>query len=561
MQAVVQSLIAAIVDAAGVPENSLERLWDETDGSERDFVARVAELGLMRESDVFRLYAESMGLPFENPDVLDLEPEILDLLPEDVVRRYRCLPVRYDDDTLVVAMEDPLDLLALDTIQEILNVPVMPCLCPPETLRGGIEYKLRAGRGLDGLLQGLDLSQMDDSAFSSPQKLKEIAGENAIVQLVDWIIDQALRRKASDIHIEPGKAWLRLRLRIDGRLETVQKLPKPLHSAIISRIKILSVLDISERRRPQDGRFAKELTVGGAVEFRVSTLPSVDGEKAVLRILDKRNIQLDLDKLGFAKRDAHLLRSAANRPNGLILVTGPTGSGKTTTLYGVLDFLNTEDRNLITVEDPVEYHLAGVTQVQVDRKADRTFATALRSMMRQDPDVVMVGEIRDHETAEIAIHAALTGHMVLSTLHTNSSIGTITRLRDMHIASYLLAPTVRAIVAQRLVRRLCDACAEPHELPQRAIDELELEHTEPSNFRQPRGCRLCRDRGYVGRLPLHELLVWSGELADALMAEASENELLEIARSQGFRPMLADGANKARAGLTTIEEVLTAVRS
>ncbi|HMQ23706.1 MAG TPA: GspE/PulE family protein, partial [Planctomycetota bacterium] len=376
-------------------------------------------LGLLQEAEAWRIWARALGLDFENPDVFDIEAGVLNALPADVIRRHRCLPLRMSSEGLVVAMEDPLDLIGLDTIQEVLGGPAVPVVCPPETLKAGIEHRLHAGKGLEGLLASLDLANLENSAFATPQRLQEIAGEDAIVELVDHLITQALRRKASDVHIEPSNNVTRVRVRVDGRLETATRLPKPLHPALVSRIKVLAEMDIAERRRPQDGRFRRDMRAGGQVEFRVSTLPGVQGEKVVLRVLDRRNVELTLDRLGLSPAYADVLRRKSQEPNGMLLVTGPTGSGKTTTLYGLLAHLNSEDRNLLTVEDPVEYELAGTTQVQVSNKAQRGFATALRSILRQDPDVIMVGEIRDQETAEIAVHAALTGHMVLSTLHTN----------------------------------------------------------------------------------------------------------------------------------------------
>ncbi|MCB9919312.1 MAG: type II/IV secretion system protein [Planctomycetes bacterium] len=560
METKCRSVVAAIAEHASAPEAQIVRLLEESHGDERVLLQRITTLGLLSEVEAWRIWARALGLGFENPDVFDIEPAVLAILPEDVVRRHRCIAIRESEDGIVVAMEDPLDLIALDTIQEVLGGPAIPVVCPPETLRGGIEHRLHAGKGLEGLLASLDLANLENSAFATPQRLQEIAGEDAIVELVDHLITQALRRKASDVHVEPATNVTRVRVRVDGRLETAQRLPKPLHPAIVSRIKVLAEMDIAERRRPQDGRFRRDMRSGGQVEFRVSTLPGVQGEKVVLRILDRRNVDLTLDRLGLSAAHCATLRKKSQEPNGMILVTGPTGSGKTTTLYGLLSHLNSEDRNLLTVEDPVEYELAGTTQVQVSNKAQRGFATALRSILRQDPDVIMVGEIRDQETAEIAVHAALTGHMVLSTLHTNSAIGTVTRLIDMGIAQYLLAPSLRAIVAQRLVRRLCPECsvaADPSDAMLRALHC----NLDPSTFKAARGCRNCRERGFVGRIAIHEMLVWNDELARALSSSASEVGLCEIAHASGFEPMLHDGLQKASEGLTTLEEVASAVRA
>lgn len=557
----VPEVVAAVAKAGRVPASKLEELYRSVGGEDHAFAQRIVEMGLLQEAHVYRLLAESLGLEFENPDVTQLDAVVLAALPEDMVRRYSAIPLRVENDLLVVAMENPMDLLAIDAIQDEVGKALLPVMCPPETLRQGIERRMRSGRGIEALLANLDLDSMNQSAFASPQRLKEIAGDDAIVQLVDHLVEQAIARRVSDIHIEPEREQLRVRYRIDGRLETVQVLPKTLHAGIVSRVKILAVLDISERRKPQDGRFRIELSTGRPVEFRVSTLPAVHGEKAVLRVLDKSNVQLDLERQGLSARPAMELRAAASAPNGLVLVTGPTGSGKTTTLYGVLASLNHEDRNLITVEDPVEYELSGVTQVQVDVKAERTFAGTLRSILRQDPDVIMVGEIRDKETAEIAVHAALTGHMVLSTLHTNSALGTLTRLVDMGVPGYLLGPTIRAVVAQRLVRKLCGACAQPTEPTEHLLQEFGLVSMPAgANFMMPGGCSACRGRGFVGRVPVHEVLVWTPELASLLARGADETQLAEVAYEQGFVSMLRDGAAKAATGATTLEEVLAAVR-
>ncbi|MCB9869861.1 MAG: type II/IV secretion system protein [Planctomycetes bacterium] len=561
MQGAGAELLHALAKAGSTPLDSLSRVLEAEGGDESRFLERVIELGLMSESAAYRIYAAVLDLPFVEPLGADIEPATLHKVPADVVRSYRALPVREDEYGLVVAMANPFDLLAIDAVQEVAHLPVEPAVCSPRELDLAIDYHLRAGGGVERLLAGLTLDQVDESAFANPQKLKEAAGDGAIVELVDHILDIAVRRKASDVHIEAGAARVRVRIRIDGQLEPHLLLPRPLHAAILSRVKILANLDISERRRPQDGRFELTTAAGKAAQFRVSTLPAVHGEKAVLRVLEKNNVRLDLDELGFRPHIVQQLSDAASFPTGMVLVTGPTGSGKTTTLYGVLQYLNREDRNLVTVEDPVEHELEGTTQVPVDVKADRTFASVLRSILRQDPDVIMVGEIRDRETAATALHAGLTGHMVLSTLHTNSALGTVTRLVDMGIEPYLLAPTLRAIVAQRLVRRLCPQCAEPARPEPALLQRFGLDASAPGEFRRPVGCVACRQRGYLGRTPIQELLAWNQPLARCLSNGGTEEELRDIAVAGGFETMFADGAHKAARGLTTLEEVLTATRA
>jgi type II secretory ATPase GspE/PulE/Tfp pilus assembly ATPase PilB-like protein len=546
----------------GIPSEKAQELWRTAGANDFDFVERLHVLGLIPESDAYRLLAKSLDLPFENPDALDLDPVVLSVLPKEAMAQFQALPLRWQDGHLVVGLHNPTDLHTIDALQELARAPVMPTVVTPTAIAAGLRQRDSKGEGIEALLARLDLDRLDESAMATPQKLREVAGDNAIVDLVNLLIDAALRRRASDIHIESGRTRCKVRMRVDGCLEATQMLPKPLHSALISRIKVLADLDIAERRKPQDGQFRRKTGSGRIVEFRVSTLPAVHGEKAVLRVLDRTNVKLDLTDQGMTKDQADRLRAAASSPNGLVLVTGPTGSGKTTTLYGLLHFLHQEDSNLITVEDPVEYELENVTQVQVDPKAGRTFATVLRSMLRQDPDVVMVGEIRDQETGEIAVHAALTGHMVLSTLHTNSAIGAVTRLVDMGVEPYLLAPTITAVVAQRLVRRLCPDCAKPAPVPTEILARFGMaQFAHGGNWRRADGCGSCRSRGFIGRVPIYEILFWNDDLARLLAKGANEEELLVAARAHGFRDLLVDGIEKAWAGLTTIQEAMTVVRS
>jgi type IV pilus assembly protein PilB len=555
------SVVGRIVAETGMPAIAALKLLQSVRGDELAFVHEIVAQGLLPDTDAYRIFAAAMGLEFEVPDLATLDTAVLQRVPLEALRRYRAVPLRWDGSAMVTAMVNPLDLFAVDGFQESLGASILPVLTTPRFVSDAIRHREQVDQGIEGLLAKFELRAVDESALANPQRLREIAGEDAIVQLVDFLIDQAMRRRASDVHLELSRECLRVRYRIDGDLETVHRLPKTLHSAVLTRLKILATLDISERRRPQDGRFRRDPTAERAVELRVSTLPSLHGEKAVLRILDKSRTSLDLLAQGFTAVLAEHLMGAALAQNGMVLVTGPTGSGKTTTLYGVLHALNTEDRNLVTVEDPVEYELAGVTQVQVDVKADRTFGAVLRSILRQDPDVIMVGEIRDHETAELAVHAALTGHMVLSTLHTNSALATPSRLLDIGLEPYLLGPTLRAIVAQRLVRRLC-ACAQPATPPSELLASLtERELALEPGFRRAVGCRSCRNTGFAGRVAIHEVLRFTPELAALLSRGGDEMALKAAAAASGFEPLAIDGVRKAAAGQTTLEEVLAAVRT
>jgi type IV pilus assembly protein PilB len=366
-----------------------------------------------------------------------------------------------------------------------------------------------------------------------------------------------MRARASDIHIEPQRDGLRVRIRVDGDLDTLYMLPAGLHRAVVARVKVSSGMDIGESRKPQDGRIG----VSDKVELRVSVLPSVLGEKAVMRVLDRSGITLDPAKLGMTQHNLDLFRRGFTAPNGIVLLTGPTGSGKTTTLYTAMAELNQPDTNLVTVEDPVEYELSGTTQVQVDVKAERTFASALRAILRQDPDICMVGEIRDAETASIAVQAALTGHLVLSTLHTNDALSTIHRLCDMGVAPYLLGPALRCVVGQRLVPRICGECAEPASPEPTVRQEFGLGPDEGHGFRQGAGCQACRGRGKRGRVAIHEVLYVSPALASAISRAASEDDLQRLADEAGYVRMMQDGLDKAQQGLVTLEDVLAVARS
>ena len=555
-------LVNDIATSAAAPVESVLALYESVGEDDRAFVQRIVETGIVRDEEAWAIYALSLGIDFEDFDAYDLDPELLQKLTPEDIAGLRAVPVRWDDGLLVVAMENPTDLSTIDALQNALQVPILPAVATPHAIDVGLDCRRRADQGLEALLARLDLSDMSESAFANPQALKDIAGDDAIVQLCDHVLEQALRRKASDIHIEASREHLRVRLRIDGRLETLTTLPRSIHAPMVTRLKLVSHLDISERRKPQDGRFRIARSAHKSVEFRVSVLPAMHGEKVVMRVLDASKALLALADLGFAPDHEAALVDAAESPNGMVLVTGPTGSGKSTTLYGVLNHLNRTDRNLITAEDPVEYEMGGITQVHIDKKAGRSFADTLRAILRQDPDVIMVGEIRDHETAEIAVHAAMTGHMVLSTLHTNSALGTVSRLVDMGIEPYLLGPALRAIVAQRLVRRLCPSCATPGDPPVALLESFGIDTVpDDARFLEPRGCAACRGKGFVGRIAVHEVLAWTDAMDRCLSGGGSEADLAGIAREAGFETMLVNGAQKAMQGCTSLREVIGATRA
>ena len=554
-----QGLLTGLAEACGQEASFLESLLSDFTGGERELLEFLIQKGLVGEEECYRCWAEWLGLPFHALDERDLDRDILQRLPMDLSRRHGVVPVGEDPEIgmIDVVLRDPFDLMAVDAIQEYTRASVQVMVSSPSAIDRMLQRLDRQHTGIEGLIARIQKAEGDLDTLESTEKLKEAVGDNAVVQLVDYLIEEGLRTGSSDVHVEPQRHALRVRVRIDGKLETLHRFPGGLQRAVTSRIKVMAGMDIGESRRPQDGRFL----VGEGIEVRASCLPCSFGEKIVLRILDRRGLSLDPKQLGMSERNLALFRRGYQSANGMVLLTGPTGSGKTTTLYTALGELNVEDRNVITVEDPVEYELNGATQVQVDIKADRTFAKTLRSMLRQDPDVIMVGEIRDPETASIAIQAALTGHMVLSTLHTNDALATIHRLIDMGLPRYLVGPALRAIVGQRLIPRLCGECAIEDDPAPELLAEFGAEGAEfTSGFRKSLGCPACRDRGYRGRIAVHEVLLVSSEMGRMISRGAPETEIREAAIAAGYRPMSIDGLEKASQGLVAVEEVLAAAR-
>ncbi|MCB9878157.1 MAG: type II/IV secretion system protein [Planctomycetes bacterium] len=526
-------------------------------GSESAAIEGLVAKGLITRERAYRLWAELLGLDFHSLADHTLDPRLRHRIPLDLALRHNAVVVGEEDGVLTVALQNPFELLAVDEIQEVTGMPVAIALATPKSIATALERMQRGSTGIEGLIQRLQKSEIDNRNVDA-DRLRTLVGDDAVIQLVDHLIDEAMSARASDIHVEPQRDGLRVRIRVDGDLDTLYTLPVGLQRAVIARIKVASGMDIGESRKPQDGRIA----VSEKVELRVSVLPSVLGEKAVMRVLDRSGITLDPDKLGMSQHNLQLFRRGFTCPNGIVLLTGPTGSGKTTTLYTAMSELNQPDVNLITVEDPVEYELAGTTQVQVDVKAERTFANALRAILRQDPDVCMVGEIRDAETASIAVQAALTGHLVLSTLHTNDALSTIHRLCDMGIASYLLGPALRCVVGQRLVSQICPDCAKPAQPSAAVLAEFGVDPDQAGDgFRQGTGCQNCRGRGRRGRLAIHEVLYVTPALASAISRRAGEAELEQLAVAGGYVRMMADGLDKARRGLVTLEDVLAVART
>ena len=550
-------LIGALALDLDEDRRFLEAALGDSPANEAGQIERLAALGLITLERGYRIWAEMLGLPFHPLDEHSLDLRCLHLLPTDVATRHGAVAVARESEILSVALRNPFDLLAVDEIQEVTGLGVQVVVAPPVAIARALERQQRGATGIEGLIQRLLKSEIDGATFADADKLRRMVGDDAVVQLVDHLIEEALRARASDIHVEPQRDGLRVRIRVDGDLDTLYTLPSGLHRAVVARIKVASGMDIGESRRPQDGRIA----VAERVELRVSVLPSVLGEKAVLRVLDRTGVSFEANRLEMGEANLRQFRRGYAAPNGIVLLTGPTGSGKTTTLYTAMTELNKTDSNLVTVEDPVEYELPGTTQVQVDPKAERTFANALRSILRQDPDVVMIGEIRDPETASIATQAALTCHMVLSTLHTNDALATIHRLVDMGIEPYLLGPALRCVVGQRLVPRVCGDCAKPHKPDDALLAAFGLDaRLAPGRFVRPIGCQACRNRGKRGRIAIHEVLYVTPELASAISRRAPDAEIEQLARAGGYQRMLHDGLAKAQRGLVTLEDVLAVAR-
>jgi general secretion pathway protein E len=551
-----------LVDAAAI---SRARRAAEAASERLDFV--LVKLGLISESDLCVAYATYCNLPLVGPAEVPSQPVLADRLKLSFLKANRLLPVSCDGKRLLIATADPFVDEAAKAISYMLDVEVDLAVIAPAEIERALRtlYDDAGGETHNDEEEAATLVSADGSEFDI-ERLRDIANEAPVIRLVNQIISRAVERGASDIHIEPGRDAVAVRYRIDGFLQQERLVPAPLRAALTTRVKIMAKLDIAERRLPHDGRI-KTAVRGVEIDIRVSTLPTVFGESLVMRILDRSRVELDFTKLGLDESTQGNLHRLMALPNGIVLVTGPTGSGKTTTLYTALKHLNRPELKLFTVEDPIEYQLSGINQIQVQPQIGLDFPMALRSILRQDPDIVMIGEIRDLETARIAIQAALTGHLVFSTLHTNSAIAAITRLIDIGLERYLLASTISGVMAQRLVRKLCRACARPHTDRDRTLGKLKMAlsgglETDLSNSREPVGCEACAGTGYSGRTTISELLVIDDGIREAIGRRSQDQRAVEqLARAAGFRSLYEDGLAKVGAGETTLEEVLRVTRA
>ena len=529
----------------------------------------LVKLGFVTDEDVTTFLSRQYGVPSINLSYFEVDPEVIKLVPEETARRYEVVPLSRVGSSLTIAMVDPTNVFAMDDIKFMTGFNVEPVVASESSIREALD-KIYAQVQSDALTKAMEelggegeevLELEAEEAELAAGELEKAATEAPVVKLVNIILREALTRGASDIHMEPYEKEYRIRFRIDGALQTVMSPPLKMRDAIISRLKIMSKLDIAEKRLPQDGRIMLRMHQNGKkkqLDLRVSVLPTLWGEKIVMRLLDKENLRLDMTKLGFEQESLTKFEQAILKPYGMVLVTGPTGSGKTNTLYSSISRLNSPDTNILTAEDPVEFQLMGVNQVQMKEQIGLNFAAALRSFLRQDPNIILVGEIRDFETAEVAIKAALTGHLVLSTLHTNDAPSTISRLMNMGIEPFLVATSVHMICAQRLVRRICTNCKEEVKTPPQALIDAGYTPQEAQEVTpyKGRGCEKCNQKGYKGRAGLYEVMAINDEIRELILVGASALELRKKAIEQGMITLRCSGLIKVRDGIITLEEVM-----
>ena len=554
-----EALVSTLPVTADEREALLALARTEGPAFPKGLVAR----GLLTPEALRRAYENLCEIPPYRREAAEDRQVPPDLLPLPFLRARMIVPVTVSDGTLVVAMADPLDMEGREAVSKATGRRVSVQVGTEEEIREAIEKAYGEGASsMERLVEQVGEESEERTVDERVERLIGAASEAPIIRVVNYIIARGIERGASDIHLEPYEKTLRVRYRIDGILEEVESPPKRLQTAILSRVKIMARLNIAESRLPQDGRV--KLRIGGQeVDFRVSTVPTLFGESVVIRILDQSNVPLNLERLGFPSDTLARFRQMVTVPHGMILVTGPTGSGKTTTLYGALQEIRSAERKIITIEDPVEYQIAGVNQIQVKPQIGLTFASGLRSIVRQDPDVILVGEIRDRETAEIAIHSALTGHLVLSPLHTNDAAGAVTRLLEMGVEEYLLPSSLIGVLAQRLVRTICEKCSEPREISQAFREEIlrETGFVPEGDLRVGKGCDACGGTGYRGRMGIFELLPVDEEIKDLILARSDAGAIRARAVSRGLVLLREDGWEKTRRGVTTIEEVLRVTRA
>jgi type IV pilus assembly protein PilB len=545
-----------------ITQEQLSKAIDEQRSGGGRIGFNLTKLGFIDEKELTEFLSRQYGIPSIDLSSTEIDPEIIKLIPEDVARKYQIIPVSRAGSTLTIAMADPSNIFAIDDVKFLTGYSVETVVASEAAMKGAIEQYY----DVPEMDYGDVLTEFDETEMEVVQEeedidlsdLKKAVEDAPVVKLVNLILTDAIKKGASDIHIEPYEKSFRVRYRIDGVLQEIMKPPLKLKNAIVSRIKIMSNLDIAERRLPQDGRIKLKMGKNKEMDYRVSVLPTLYGEKVVTRLLDKSNLQLDMTKLGFEDSALTNFLEAIHKPWGMVLVTGPTGSGKTTTLYSALTDLNKVSENISTAEDPVEYNLEGINQVQMHEDIGLNFAAALRAFLRQDPDIIMVGEIRDYETAEIAIKAALTGHLVLSTLHTNDAPSTINRLLNMGIEPFLIASSTNLVLAQRLARKICSECKEVLKMPPQALIDIGFSPEEVKSMvcYKGKGCAVCNGSGYKGRIALYEVMVMNETLKELVLNGVSAAELKRAAINEGMKTLRMSGLQKVQEGTSTIEEIL-----
>jgi len=522
----------------------------------------IVSLKFMREHELISVLSEGLSFPLIDLKRFKVDPEIVKIIPYDIARHYRIIPVSKIGDIITLAMADPLNIFAIDHVESLTGFRINPIISSTQDILSAIEatYPDTTKDMISDLVREIadkSIELIKDESGAADADTSRSIDDAPVVKITDWILEDAVNKKSSDILIEPFEKRLRIRFRVDGVLQEIQNPPKNLHAAIVSRIKVMSMLDIAEHRLPQDGRFKAKVN-GREVDFRISVLPASFGEKVAIRILDKSQAMLDIDKLGFSEDVVFQLKKLAKLPHGMMLVCGPTGSGKTTTLYSILKHVDNPDRNIVTVEDPVEYQLEGINQVTVRTDVGLTFGSALRAILRQDPNIIMIGEIRDFETVDIAIKSALTGHLVLSTVHTTTACGSIVRLINMGVEPFLIDSAVVCVLAQRLLRKICVHCREEIHVPQDVLNTLRVhvEHIKDPKFFRGKGCPRCFNTGYSGRVSIAELLVLTPLVREMILNRAQEHIIKQQARRESMKTMREDGVRAALEGTTSLEEVV-----
>jgi len=554
-------IIRSLVDSKLISQKQLNKALDiqkEKGGKLSDILV---DENYAKRDDLTAILARELGTPPIRLSRYKVDPAVLKLIPKKLVKQYSIIPVSKIGDMVTIAMADPLNVLAIDDIKALTGYKIGILITTDQEIEDAtVEYyEDNAKDAIEGIINNLKKGDKIEMVSIGGEEtdssaLSRMINEAPVVKITDILLAEAVKLRASDVLIEPQEKAVRVRYRIDGELSAIQSLPKHLQDAIVSRLKVMAGLNIAERRLPQDGRFIAEL-FNKEVDFRVSILPDTFGEKAALRILDKSTAMLDLDKLGFEEGQLDILKQAGKRPHGMILACGPTGSGKTTTLYSLLNYTDSPEKNIVTVEDPVEYKMDGINQVTIRPSLGLTFASSLRSILRQDPDVIMVGEIRDYDTVDIAIKAALTGHLVLSTLHTTTASGSIVRLLNIGVEPFLISSSIVLVAAQRLVRKICEDCKEPYSLDDATAKRLKIDSKKIKLYRG-KGCKKCMDTGYKGRVGLVEILPLTPKIRELVASNAQEFQIKDAARAEGMKTLRENGIAKVLRGITTLEEII-----